>query len=321
MTTRKPTDLFRTLKRIMMPRELKERMRADLSSYADLHALHEALSRSPVQSPFSFASLMVPARSLYAGALALVLVVAGGTQASFASEGAVPGDILYPMKVIVSEPLTLALTPSSAGKAELAAKFASRRVDEAALLSSVGRLDENTANELATNFDTHVDILAKETETLEAKGEIAVSLAVRTDLEQKLSDRAEEFAVAEVADDDVAAPESEEDAAGTAERFAARVTEKSRSLATTRERLESALALDIAAELNEGGLAALRSLESDEQTQNAPAHLFFAKEKPSEVSATATLMVEATSTATTTATSTEEVDSPGSRFFMPFLKR
>ncbi len=314
MTTKNPFNTFRTLKRIVLSSELKERMRADLSAYADLHAIQNMPARVPVRSPYVFSSFMARSRSLYAGALALVLMVAGGTQASFAAEGSVPGDILYPLKVAVSEPLSFVLTPSAEGRAGLAAQFASRRVDEAAALSSVGKLDEKTADELATRFDVHVDVLAQETDTLEAKGEIAASLAVRTDLEQKLSSRVEEFLVDEVAENDVAVMVAVEDES-TVDRFTARVFEKSKTLATTRERLEAALALDLeAAEAQDLNLDLLTPEEGE------PARLFFADDGSG--AAATSVMVDGQ--ASTTATTTEEVapeESAASRFFAPFLKR
>lgn len=316
MTKRTPISILRSLRNIRLAAPAKERMRADLSAYADLHALQDLVKRLPVRSPF--ASFMMPARSLYAGALTLVLMVAGGTQASLASEGAVPGDILYPIKVAVSEPLSFVFTPTTEGKATLAARFASRRVDEAAALSSVGKLDEAIAEDLATRFDAHVDVLAKETNTLEEKGEIATSLAVRTDLEQKLSARVEEFAVDAVAEEDVLFAASMKAEESTEDRFSNRVFEKSRTLATTRERLETALALDVEADLKSGaGLASIQT----ETTADASARLFFANvgSEPAGIAAT--------TTATTTASSTdgtlegEVEDSAASRFFAPFLKR
>ena len=306
-THRTIISILRSLRNITLPAAVKERMRADLSAYADLHALSEVRAQ-PVRSPF--APFMLPARSLYAGALTLVLMVAGTTQASLASENAVPGDILYPVKIAVSEPLSYLFSPSSEGKAELAARFASRRVDEAAVLSSVGKLDEKTAEELATRFDNHVDVLAKETDTLESKGEISASLAVRTDLEQKISARVEEFAVKEMAGDEAMALAREDEA--PVDRFSARVFEKSRTLATTRERLESALALDVKAELESGaGLAAIRTSELE-----AGARLFFAASTSKEAASTT-----ATSTATSTEAAEPVAEPAGARFFMPFLRR
>lgn len=321
MTKRTPIDVLRSLRNLRLPSDEKKRMRADLSAYADLHALTDLIERLPVRSPFSFASFMVPARSLYAGALTLVLMVAGGTQASLASEGSVPGDILYPIKVAVSEPLSFIFTPTTEGKASLAARFASRRVDEAAALSSVGKLDEATAEDLATRFDAHVDVLAKETTALEAKGEIATSLAVRTDLEQKLSVRVEELSDDTVTEVDILSAASVIADETTEARFSTRVSEKSKTLATTRERLDTALALDGAAELKNGDLAAIRQSDTQNATESS-ARLFFAK------GGSGMKDTVATTTATTSTTTSENLleasepgESPASRFFAPFLKR
>lgn len=324
MTTRNPSTILKSLRNIVLGSDVKKRMRADISAYADLHSLTDLVKRLPVRSPFSFASFMVPARSLYAGALTLVLIVAGGTQASLASERSVPGDILYPLKVAVNEPLSFVLTPSTEGRATLAAEFASRRVDEAAALSSVGKLDEQTAEDLAMRFDAHVDVLAKETNTLEANGEIATSLAVRTDLEQKLSASVEEFAEDAAVEESALMATSLALEESTADRFTTRVFEKSKTLATTRERLDTALALDVEAELKEGvSLAAIRTTD-DEQGSAASAGIFFAKVGSGDIAD-----LTATSTATTTATTTDDnlpnegepADSAASRFFAPFLKR
>lgn len=311
--SRNPITLLRALRGIVLPLATKTRLRAELSSYADLYELTDVRPRQGVRS--SFASFILPARSLYAGALTLVLMVAGGTQASLAAEDAVPGDILYPVKVALSEPLSFVLTPSAEGKAELAARFASRRIDEAATLSSVGKLDEQTAEELADRFDTHVDVVTKETNSLEAKGEISTSLAVRTSLEQKVSERVEEIAVREIVDGGMSAKlaisAAVEEPKGT---FSARIFEKSKSLTTTRERLDTALALDVKAELETGtGLAAI--LPSD---QGGDAQLFFATSLSKEAASTT-----ATSSATSTDAAAEEpvTESAGTRFFMPFMPR
>lgn len=304
----------------MLASESKERMRADLSAYADLHTLPERVPGAAAPSVFSV--LVARTRGLYAGAIALVLVISAGTQAGFAAEGAVPGDVLYPVKVAMAEPIAFTLAVSPERKAELSARYASRRVDEAASLSSEGKLDEKTADELATRFDTHVDALAKETDALEANGDIAVSLAVRTDLEQKVSAQVEGFASAAAAAPagdvmmaKMAAPEAPSD------RFGAHIYEKSRTLATTRERLDSALALDAKAEVGSTDLALLRTDDVSSGEVPSPV-LFFAKAAGDAVSATMIASTTATSTATTTEPEAGTTTAPAAaRFFAPFMKR
>lgn len=319
------------LRAIRLPEASKARMRAELSSYADLHAVQDAVEAR--RGPSTLSVLMLRTRSLYAGALALVLVIAGGTQASMAAENALPGDVLYPLKVEMAEPIALALTVSPERKAELSARFASRRVAEAAVLSSAGRLDDRAVDELADRFDTHVAALAKETDALEAKGDIAVSLAVRTDLEQKLTDGASSIAIASAPAADTQIQMMKTVAAADAQaapeaRFSARVFEKSRTLATTRERLDSALALDTEAQAGDSvDLAVLRHPGAGAAPAgDSAAVLFFAKAPADAASGAAGSLASTTATTTATTSSPElpagsAETAPASRFFSPFRSR
>jgi hypothetical protein len=71
--------------------------------------------------------------------LAVLLVATGGT--SLAAENALPGDLLYPVKVGLNEQVRslTAITPEA--KAKFALEITDRRLKEVALLSSQGRLD------------------------------------------------------------------------------------------------------------------------------------------------------------------------------------
>lgn len=317
-----PSHLIHALKSIRLSSDTYTRMRADLSAYADLYEIQDA---EPVSRRFTFSAFMLQTRTVYAGALALVVIITGGTQVTSAAENAVPGDILYPIKVSLAEPLALALSGSER-KAEFAAEFASRRVDEAAVLSEKGTLDEKTADTLAVNFSKHVDTVTQETGALEAKGDVAFSLAIRTDLEQKIASRMEGLApealpLAMSASDASDASDAENVSEST-QTFAARISQKSKQLALTRESIETVIAVDTdseaAAPIN---LAALREVAKPEV---AMTRLFTAKlsdeELISDVASTGT--TTATSTATTTEPAVQNATEPATqRFFVPFLKR
>lgn len=318
-----PSSILHALKSIELPSDAHARMRADLSAYADLYEIQDTQASAPRR--FAFSALVLRTRTVYASALALVIIVAGGTQVTSAAEDAVPGDILYPIKVSLTEPLALALSGSER-KAEFAAEFASRRVIEAATLSEKGKLDEKTADTLAVNFSKHVDTVTKETGALEAKGDVAFSLAIRTDLEQKIASRVEDIvpdvapaamSASMVAIEADSAPES-------AQTFAVRVSEKSRQLALTRERIEAVIAVDASTEADAPvSLAALREAAKPDA---AMTRLFTAKVPGGEgepvPAAASTSTTTATSTATTTEPAVEKAAEPAAqRFFAPFLKR
>ena len=102
------------------------------------------------RSPYVFMSYHM--RMALAG---LVLFVFAGTSTVSAAQGALPGDLLYPVKVSVNEKVEVALAPTPAAKAEVQVRLAERRVDEARELSVRGRLDEKTAKILTDDFDKH----------------------------------------------------------------------------------------------------------------------------------------------------------------------
>src|SRR3989338_4833784 len=83
----------------------------------------------------------------------LVVFIGGGTTS--AAQGALPGDLLYPVKVSINETVEVALAPTPAAKAEVQVRLAERRVEEAQKLSSQGRLNKKTAKILSDNFDEH----------------------------------------------------------------------------------------------------------------------------------------------------------------------
>jgi len=111
------------------------------------------LTRSPIRiipSPFLF----IAPRLMSSLAFVLILAVAGSGTA-YAAEAAVPGDVLYPVKVRVNEPLRAALALSSEAKATWHAEAAERRMKEAEVLAARGTLTTDVKVELEENFDTH----------------------------------------------------------------------------------------------------------------------------------------------------------------------
>lgn len=94
---------------------------------------------------------------------AFVLVIAVvGSSTAYAAEGAVPGDFLYTLKVNISEPIRTALAISSEARAEVHARLAERRMEEAQVLAARGTLTADVKAGLEANFEQH----ATEVETI-----------------------------------------------------------------------------------------------------------------------------------------------------------
>jgi hypothetical protein len=108
---------------------------------------------SPLSTFFVYSRTLVShVRFSYAIAVVLIVALAGGSSA-FAAEGALPGDLLYPVKVSVVEPLRSAITVSTSAKAELEAEKAVRRLQEAEALASENRLDATSTQMLKESFE------------------------------------------------------------------------------------------------------------------------------------------------------------------------
>ncbi|MCC7500565.1 hypothetical protein IT396_02065 [Candidatus Nomurabacteria bacterium] len=125
-------------------------------------------SVAPQASPyFHFSFQFFSTRVL--APLAVVFLISSGT--TYAAEGALPGDTLYPVKVYVNESVVLSLARTPEAKAEAHASLAERRVEEAQALAAEGRLDASTTEALAVEVEAHVEeaeVRAAEAEEVES---------------------------------------------------------------------------------------------------------------------------------------------------------
>lgn len=127
-------------------------------------------------SPYPFMFLRKPA----AVALIALLAVSSGAGISYAAEGALPGDLLYPVKVSVNEEVRALVAFSPEAKAELEARRAEKRLTEAVVLASEGKLNAEAQAELASRFEKHADRAAAQVALLEAHdAPVAVDVASR----------------------------------------------------------------------------------------------------------------------------------------------
>lgn len=152
----------------------KQDLRERLVSYMEYHPLPAELREKTVQQ--------LPAEILHtdtfktihfhwsaffkssAFAAALVLVVV-----PFAAEKAVPGDTLYAVKVRFNEELRSTLTFSGYEKVEWETERLNRRIAEARLLASEGRLTEEVEAEVAAAVREHADNAKREIAMLQTE--------------------------------------------------------------------------------------------------------------------------------------------------------
>lgn len=143
----------------------RAQMRGRLLATMDAHA-------APAVSPYFSLLSFVSARA-FVPALALLLVV--GSATAYAAEGSLPGDILYPVKVGISEPVRGALAVSDESKAAVHAEFAERRLIEAETLAAKGVLTVEAKQQLEESFERHADEVDRIVEKIEEAGVIATT--------------------------------------------------------------------------------------------------------------------------------------------------
>src|SRR3989344_5153410 len=148
--------------------------------------LREIQGHVPVKSPVRVAPssvLFVTPRLVSSFAFLLIIFVGGS--AAYAAEGAVPGDLLYPIKVGVNERVTEALARSPEARADWHARAAERRMEEAEVLSVRGPLTTSIKAQLEERFEAHVATVEGLTVLFEEEDPIAaaeVSARIRSSI-------------------------------------------------------------------------------------------------------------------------------------------
>ncbi len=172
------TEYLQKLSNLKLSDSSHARIKSNLLEYAKFHTVRvagDSRSNSKVQtrtSLFAFKFTYMPFIILFA------LIVGGGT--TFAAQGAIPGDFLYPIKTEVNEPVRSAFAFSADAEANLQASIVAERISEAEELETEGRLDTDTSAKLSANLQSH---MAKAEEAMiKSDDNVRVSTHAKIDL-------------------------------------------------------------------------------------------------------------------------------------------
>jgi hypothetical protein len=151
--------IFSDAKKIALTADEKASGREMFRAYMAMRPIRDvspdaAVRQGMARKPFGFALLtsLVKPMSVFALVLAL-MVSAGGV--SYAAEGALPGDALYPVKVSINEEVRAVAAVSAEEKAEWETERAERRLAEAEALAAKGMLKAKAAAEVEKRFVAH----------------------------------------------------------------------------------------------------------------------------------------------------------------------
>jgi hypothetical protein len=149
------THLKKAGEEMSLTQEQRQRMRGVLHAYMEMKPIR---ARTHVTSVSTF-SWFFSARPI--AAVLVLALFASSVGISYAAENALPGDVLYPIKTDVNEPVQGALATTASAKAAWAMSVAGERVQEAATLAAEDKLSTSTQQALQSNFETHADIAAQ----------------------------------------------------------------------------------------------------------------------------------------------------------------
>jgi hypothetical protein len=99
--------------------------------------------------------------------MSLLLVLFAGGVASVQAENALPGDVLYPVKVGFNEKMKMVLAFSEQEKVQLNIELAEVRLREAEKLALKGRITKDAQDQIASNFNMQANEAAKKIEEMD----------------------------------------------------------------------------------------------------------------------------------------------------------
>lgn len=150
-------------------------------------------SKKTVPSPWTLYSFKVwieQNRSMTICSVIALILIVSSTNIAFAAKGSLPGDLLYPIKTQVIEPIegTLAITPTA--KAKFNVSIADTRLQEAEVLAAQGRLDSAKEQQIEASFNVHTSLLSSELDTIQ-KADASISDAIRASFQADMNSRAD----------------------------------------------------------------------------------------------------------------------------------
>jgi hypothetical protein len=175
--------IFKSAKHVRLEKEKKNSIKASILMY---------MKENPVV--YSKASIMGFWKLLFLprlrpayvsiASLALVLFVVGS--ASVGAQSALPGDLLYPVKVDFNEKILQVLAFSDQAKAMLHVQLAETRLQEVEKLVVEGKLTAHNQNQINDNLNISLNNATKSIDKLNSAKKYNSALNVSSDLEASL---------------------------------------------------------------------------------------------------------------------------------------
>ncbi len=156
------TDIQKYTEKVKLRAAEREELRARILSYMEYHPLPKELKDASVAAApkFDLAKqpfIVIPFNALYMRLTAAALVLVFVIGVPLAAERSVPGDTLYLVKTKINENVGAAFATSPYKKIEFETRLIERRIAEARLLASEGKLTESVEAEIAETVKGHAE--------------------------------------------------------------------------------------------------------------------------------------------------------------------
>lgn len=165
-------------------------MRASIQEVIEMPVISGGVNRhiQGTPSPFPYGiSFFKKPMTVSLVALSAVFLLSGGVAA--AAEGSLPGELLYPLKIHVTEEVQAYLATSDEEKVLWEVARAERRIDEANTLIATGKASPAILATVEQKLDHQVTKTLRKLSRLTEKGDVVIATDVGTKFEARLTER------------------------------------------------------------------------------------------------------------------------------------
>lgn len=201
--------LFNTISNTKLSDDEKEEGLNTLRDFMNTNSVITSPYQFKITSPyfkeiFTQSFVFVQKQRLVSAIVLIAIIFTGITGTAYAAQDALPGDLLYPIKINVNEQLEEALAKDTTEKAKIALKHSITRLREIETLTKQGKITEKAKEEVSRNFETQSKLVQSNIEKLKTEGNTDTAIRISSDFEDQLKKYSKEI---KKSDDDTAVKE------------------------------------------------------------------------------------------------------------------
>ena len=176
--------LFREAAEVRLTPDERASLRRSLLAYMAEHPVRERRFERQTWQRSSLWSSLTFARPMPIALAGLLIIFSGGV--SLAAEGALPGDVLYAVKVNVNEELRARAAFSPEAKVAWEIRRAERRLEEAETLASRGELKAEARSQVEEHFGAQTERVRERIAEFESRGDVNSTAELSSNFEASL---------------------------------------------------------------------------------------------------------------------------------------